>query len=276
MSVELALSGRRGLSTVWSRTLRDQRRALIWWALGLLATVLVTVAFWPTIQANAEQFTQFLENLPASLRDLFGVNDFVTPAGYLQARLFSFLGPILMLVLAIGAGARAIAGEEESGTLDLLLTTPIRRRDVVVQKFVAMLIAVATIVAVTWVSLIALGPLFDLTVPADGLAAACLNLLLLALAFGTIALAIGSATGSKGLATGASSGVALLTYLLKSFAPSVDWLEPFRVLSPFYHYIDHDPLRQGVNAGDVVVLAAVTVVALVVALVTFERRDLAA
>jgi ABC-2 type transport system permease protein len=275
MSVELALSDRRGLSSVWSRTLRDQRRALVWWAVGLLATVLVTVAFWPTIQANAEQFTQFLENLPASLRDLFGVSDFVTPAGYLQARLFSFLGPILMLVLAIGAGARAIAGEEEAGTLDLLLTTPIRRRDVVVQKFVAMLIAVAIIIAVTWVSLAALGPRFDLAVPADGLAAACLNLFLLALAFGTIALAIGSATGSKGLATGASSGVALLTYLLRSFAPSVDWLEPFRVLSPFYYYIDHDPLLQGVNAGDVVVLTAVTVVALVIALVTFERRDLA-
>ena len=67
-----------------------------------------------------------------------------------------------------------------------------------------------------------------------------------------------------------------MTYLLKSFAPSVDWLEPFRVLSPFYYYIDHDPLRQGISAGDVVVLTGVTVVALVVALVTFERRDLAA
>ena len=36
--------------------------------------------------------------------------------------------PLLLLVYAIGAGSRAIAGEEESGTLDLLLAHPLSRR----------------------------------------------------------------------------------------------------------------------------------------------------
>ena len=36
--------------------------------------------------------------------------------------------PLLLLIAAIGAGAGAIAGEEERGTLDLLLSLPVSRR----------------------------------------------------------------------------------------------------------------------------------------------------
>ena len=42
--------------------------------------------------------------------------------------------PLLLLVAAIGAGARAIAGEEERGTLDLLLSTPVSRRRLALEK----------------------------------------------------------------------------------------------------------------------------------------------
>ena len=72
-------------------------------------------------------------SLPETLRNLFG-GDFTTPAGYLRSETFSALGPILFLVFAIGAGARAIAGEEEGRTLDLLLSTPIRRSHCAVRQ----------------------------------------------------------------------------------------------------------------------------------------------
>ena len=78
-----------------------------------------------------------MDKLPESLRTLIG-NDFTTPAGYLRSETFSTLGLILLLVFAIGAGSRAIAGEEEGHTLDLLLSTPVRRRHVLVDKWISM------------------------------------------------------------------------------------------------------------------------------------------
>jgi beta-exotoxin I transport system permease protein len=265
----------RSLTAVWSRTLRDQRRALAWWTVGIVAMALMTVAFWPSIRENAADFTRLINNLPASVRDMFGATDVSTPAGYLDARLFSFLGPVLLLVFAIGVGARAIAGEEESGSLDLLLSTPIRRRRVVLDKFIALTAGTALLAGATWGSLMVFGPAFDLHVRFSDLLAAGLNLLLLGLAFGAIALAIGAATGSKGLAAGAASGLAIASFLLKSFAASVSSLEPYRVLSPFFYYSGHEPLRRGFHAVDPIVLAGIASVALLVALSTFERRDLA-
>jgi hypothetical protein len=47
-----------------------------------------------------------------------------TPAGYLQGTLFALLGPLLLVMMAVTTGARAIAGDEEAGTLDLVLAQP--------------------------------------------------------------------------------------------------------------------------------------------------------
>src|SRR4029453_12552773 len=113
------------LGSVFAKTLVEQRRALIWWAMGLVAACLLAPAFYPSIHENAASFERLLDSLPEGLRRAFG-EDFASPAGYLQARLFSIFAPVLFLIFAIGAGSRAIAGEEEHKTLDLLLSTPFR------------------------------------------------------------------------------------------------------------------------------------------------------
>jgi ABC-2 type transport system permease protein len=248
---------------------------LLWWAIAIGLVVLMYSAFYPSIRSNAHQFDQYMKNLPVAVRRMLGGSNISSPAGYLMSEIFSFMGPTLLLVYAIGAGARAIAGEEERGTLDLLLSTPVRRRTVVLDTFVAMAIGSFAIAATAWLVTAAVGPMFDLTVPFAGLTAAYLNLFLLGLGFGTIALAIGAATGSRGMAIGVAAGAALVTFLLKTFAVAMSWLEPWRLLSPFWYYTGHDPLRTGFHASDPVVLASISVVALAVALVTFERRDLA-
>ena len=51
------------------------------------------------------------------------------------SQLFVFLIPTLFLWFAISRGSGAIAGEEESGTLELLLTHPIKRSRILVDKF---------------------------------------------------------------------------------------------------------------------------------------------
>jgi ABC-2 type transport system permease protein len=275
MATSVVIRRSPGLRTVFAKTLRDQRRSLMWWAIALIGTVLMYAAFWPNVHDNADAFDEYLRNMPEAIRNLIGGLDFGTPEGYLQSELFSFMGPILFLVYAIGAGARTIAGEEQEGMLDLLLSTPTSRRRVLLDKFWALFAATVLLVGLTWASIAVFGAPFDLTLDTEGLLATCVNLFLLALAFGSIALAIGAATGNKTLAIGAPSGFALASFLVKTFAPSVDALEPLNLLSPFHYYIDHDPLRTGFNGVDVLVLASISVVVVAGALVTFERRDLA-
>jgi ABC-2 type transport system permease protein len=276
MATSVVIRRSPGLRTVFAKTLRDQRRSLLWWAIAAGLVVLMYSAFYPSIVDNAAQFDEYMKSLPKAVRDMLGGSDITSPEGYLMSEIFGFMGPVLLMVYSIGAGSRAIAGEEEAGTLDLLLSAPVRRRTVVSDKFGAMALGTFVIAGTMWLVTTIAGPAFDLTVPLDHLTAAYLNLFLLALGFGAIAFAVGAATGSRGLAIGVAAGTALATFLLKTFASTVEWLEPFRVLSPFWYYTGHDPLRNGFHASDPIMLASISVVALAIALVTLERRDLTA
>ena len=264
------------LRTTYTKTLRDGRKAIVMWSVGLALTVLMYAAFWPSVHTNANQFSDFVQKLPEAFRNMMGGADFGTPVGYVQTELLSMLGPALLLVFAIGAGARAIAGEEESGALDLLLSTPVRRRRVLLDMAGGMATATGLLAVAMWLSLVVVSPLFDLSLPGQGLAAATLNLFLLAMAFGSLSLLIGAAGGSKGAAIGVSGGLVVTTFVLNTLAPTVHLLRPLRVLSPFHYYSGHQPLSAGFNGTDILVLAAISGVCIAAAVAMFDRRDLAA
>jgi ABC-2 type transport system permease protein len=119
---------------VLAETLRERRRSLAWWTLGLVALVALNVAFYPSVRDSAG-ISDYGRDLPEAARALFagGELDIASPAGYLNSQVFALMAPLLLLIFTIGAGASAVAGEEERGTLDLLLAHPLRRRAWVVQ-----------------------------------------------------------------------------------------------------------------------------------------------
>ncbi|HET9671794.1 MAG TPA: ABC transporter permease subunit [Actinomycetota bacterium] len=261
------------MSVILRKELRDQRRALLGWGGGLAAMVLMYSSFWPSIRDNADQFESYLENLPEAFRNLVGELSLTTPVGYLQSELFSFLGPALLLVFAIGAGARSLAGEEEQRTMDVLAVTPLTRRRIVVEKFAAMSVTGLGLGVLVWLAVIAIGPVFDLRIPAGDLAAATLQLVLLGIAFGSIAMFLGSWRGRRGLAIGVTAAIAVAAFLIDAFAPAVDGLEWAARLSPFYYYGHSLPLANGLEPGHTAVLVLIAGTGLLGAVLTFDRRD---
>jgi ABC-2 type transport system permease protein len=257
------------------KTMRDQQRAFVAWGIGIAGMAAMYAAFYPSIRDSAPDLQRYLESLPEAVKNLIG-GDFTSPAGYLRGETFSTLGPILFLVFGIGAGARAIAGEEEGRTLDLLLSTPIRRRQVLFDKWIAMAVSGLGLAAVLGLTVGVIGPLFQLRVRILDLASACLMLYLLEVAFGTIALAIGCFTGRRGLANGITGAIATIAYVLNVLAAAVRGLAPLRPLSLFRWYLEPDPLVNGLAVVNLAVLLGITGVAYIVAWFAFEHRDLRA
>jgi ABC-2 type transport system permease protein len=265
------------LRSVALKTLRDTRRALAWWSLGIVALVALMVSVYPSVRDNPS-LNKLVEDYPEAVKGFVsfgGQVDYASAAGYLGSELFAFIVPLLLIVAAVGAGARALAGEEERGTLDLLLANPISRPRLVLEKLAALATELTLLALVLWASLRIGVEATGMAVSATNLAGASIGALLLALGFGAIALAVGGLTGRRALAIGASAAAAVAAYLVNSLAPLVSALEPLQKASPFYHYAASDPLRHGLDAGHAGLLLGVAVVAGVLATVLFERRDLA-
>jgi beta-exotoxin I transport system permease protein len=257
------------------RAFRELQRSAVGWAIAVVGVTLLYAAFYPSIRDSAAQLSDYMDKLPEAVKSVIGA-DYTTPAGYLRSELFSSLGIILFLIFAIGAGSRAIAGEEERRTLDLVLSTPVRRRTLITDKALAIVVTTFALAGVLFVTTLAAGPLFDLSVPVPRLVGACVMLALLAISFGATALAISTASGRRSLGNAVAGAIAVISLVLNALAAQVSALDPIRPLSPFRWYLDPDPLTTPLQPVNVLVLVGIAVVAFLLALFAFDRRDLAA
>ena len=263
------------LRNVFLKSLRDQRRSLLFWAIGVAAISLVTLLFYPSVK-DVPEFSKLLEDSETLTRVFAGgFTDLTSPEGYLNSQLYSLLVPILLLVFAIAQGSGAIAGEEERGTLDVLLSNPTTRFQVLTQKFAAMTVAIVAISFVLWLGVVVGAVIVGMDVSLWRVLNITVSGMLLGVFFGALALALGSATGKRGPSIAIAGAFALTTYFVYALVPLVEGLDVMEKVSPFYYYIGGDPLANGLDLAHAAVLIAMTSALLVAAIVTFERRDLA-
>ena len=235
------------LRNVLLKTLRDQRRSLMWWSVGLATLTIITILFYPSI-SDSPDINDFLGDTDSITRAFVGdVADLTSPEGFLVSQLYFLMVPLIFLVFAIGGGSGAIAGEEERGTLDFLLSHPLTRSQVVMQKFGAMVVAISVLTLVLWLSGVIGAVAVDMDISFGRMAEATLSAALLGIAFGALALTLGSATGRRGPSIAVAGAIGVAAYFLNALAPVVDALEPLSKVSPFYYYIASDPLTNGLN-----------------------------
>jgi ABC-2 type transport system permease protein len=258
------------------KTVRDRRRGLLWWSVGILAYALFLGAFWPVLDESRDALESLLAAYPEDLFGLLGVanaDEMFTPAGYLASQAFGWLVPGVFAVFASAMGAQLISGEEEAKTMDLLLANPLSRRRVVLDKWLGMVIVVAALGLAVLVSLLVIDTLFGFAIPFDRYAAVCTQVTLLGILFGSAALAAGALGSRRALILGLLCAFAIAAFLLNSLGSLADWVDRARVISPFYYYDSDRPLVEGFEWRNVVVLAGSSIGLLMLALWAFSRRD---
>jgi ABC-2 type transport system permease protein len=263
------------LHNVFTKALWDRRHSMVWWTIGMVAMTAWLVAVYPVIR-DSDAMQSFLEDFPPELMALFGIDPdiYLTGAGYLQAQLFSFIAPIILIAFAVGFGVSATAGEEKSGTMDMLLSLPITRRSLILQKAAAMVLLATLLSFAIAATLLLLDPVVGLKLGISGVAAVTTGLWLLGVTFGGLAMVIGAFTGSPSAAGGVAGFLAILSWFVTSFSSLFGWLEIPSKLSPFSWYLDGLPLLNGFDSGQMWLVMACGG-SILAATVLFARRNIA-
>jgi ABC-type transport system involved in multi-copper enzyme maturation permease subunit len=155
-----------------------------------------------------------------------------------------------------------------------LAAMPLSRTHILFSKWFAIvvictIVSLATIVGVN-VGALQIGESFDQV----ALLRLVGLLILVVVALATLIMSIGFATGKRGITTGIGILVAVGSFILTTFAVSVDWLKDYEKVSIFHYYPASTIARGTVEWSNVIVYVAVIVVSLVVAIIFFRRRDL--
>jgi ABC-2 type transport system permease protein len=259
-----------------ARFLRDRRRSLGWWTLGMIGLVFTSAVFYPAIKKQPS-LDDLMKNLPQSLKAFVGEQagvSFSSPAGYLHGRMFTILIPVLLLVFAIGLGARAVAGSEEDGSLEMMLANPVSRERAVVERFVGVASLVGALGMATFVALLALSAPFGLLqgISLVRLGAATLAVTSLAMLHASIAFVAGSLRPGRSRATATAAAVAVAGYIVFGLVNShvIAWS---RFVDPWWWYLSRNILVGGLPPEAVVVPLALTVLFAAASVRAFSRRD---
>src|SRR2546428_899021 len=260
------------LRSVFLKTLRDYRVPILGWGIGMGLVVVSPMASVATFLSTPQAREQ-LVGLAATFAWNADVTAVDTMGGYATFKIGIFI--FLIAVWPLLAGSRMLRGEEEGGTLDVLLSLPPPRLRVALEKLAAM-----------WTALVAMGLLIGLIVFAGGRQFGAdfglgdallfgLNLALLCSVIGGLALLISQFTQEGRTAAGWTAGLLLIFIVLDMVhrvIPNTDWIS---LLSPIYYYNLSKPLivGYGANLGAMLFLLALALILSGAAIRLFARRD---
>jgi len=251
----------------------------------LLATGLLLAAFQVLLVLvaraihHAGEFEKLASLLPPFARSILGpaVVSIMSFGGIVCVGYFD-LGIVIALLALIIALATVPASEVETGFADVILARPLPRHWLITRTIALVLVAIlammAFMVAGTYAGLAAHAP-EDAVWPSPGMIGSlALNLGLLMLCWGGVALAFGSVC-RRGVAS-ATTGLLALAALLLDYlgrlwppAEAIAWLSPFRYFIPF-----DLATGQPLPVENILVLWAIAMTGFVLAYFLFSQRDI--
>ncbi len=247
-----------------------RRNAIIGWGLGLCFFPLVYVSLYPSV-AEEMQGLADLEIYQAMGVSLGSFEDWIASTMILFV-------PILASVYALINGTGTLAGEEEDGRLEILITLPLKRWQIVAVKAIALSVALFFILLI--VSLVgvlvfmAIESQVETELTAVDMITGLLGTWPLTFAFAMISLFLATFCSRRRIAALIATVLLVTSYFGSNLSGMVSSLEPLEPLF-LHNYLDATgtSLTQGQQVGDMLVLLAVGLVAFVLALVFFQRRD---
>ncbi|QUO46667.1 MULTISPECIES: ABC transporter permease subunit [Halorubrum] len=242
---------------------------------GLLsAFLLLFLAFFPSLSTAGIDLDAYVEAFPPAFQEAFGIIAISSIEGFLAVEFYQFAWLLLVgLYLAYLAGG-TIAGDVASGRMDLTLSAPVARRDVVIGRFLGLvpLVVLLNVVlpVVAYVGVLAVGE----TIAVERLVAVHALAVPYHLTCVAVGIAVSTLVSRPGIAQRVALGALFALFMFESVVASTDYAEAGD-LSPTAHYDPSAVLVLGEYdlTGAAVLLAATTVL-VALAVVRFRRADL--
>ncbi len=251
--------------------LRDKKVSTLSWAFALFVFAMLFAAMYKIVAGDLNTYiASFPDEFSAFLGDF---SKATTTSGWLGIELYGLFVPLILAIVGASNGASTIGKEEDSGTLELLLASPISRSSIVTQKTATVLFILLFIALGPYFGA-ALGTLiFEFDVNLFNVFWASVSAWMLGVFFAMLSLAVQGVTGKTRLSFGVGSGVVAFTYALIVISKLVDSLESLKYISPFHYYNVDEILESGPNFTIMSVLIICAILLFSVALAVFSKRD---
>ena len=253
-------------------SLTSMWRSTLIWSISMALLALMFAALYESFAGEIEDMADIL---PAAMEAIWGSNlEYAdTPAGWLGLELYGIFLPVVLAIIGVSSGASAIGNEEDSGTLELLLASPVGRTRIVVEKSLSVSTQLAVAAMSVWFG-VALGTLlFPFEVSLTHVLAATLMGWLFGTTTSSFTMCVQSVTGKKGVAIGFGAGFVALSYIASILSKLINGVSYLKYVSIFYYYGGANVLIEGLKIGSVMVLLGISIITFIISIRFFRVRD---
>ncbi|MHA2225094.1 MAG: ABC transporter permease subunit [Candidatus Hodarchaeales archaeon] len=279
---------------------KQLQKTWLFWMLPialLVAMALLVVGIWPEYEPLMKEFQLAFTNNPL-LSSILGESDIGSFEGFISIEMF-MVADIVFMGLILLVGTMAIAREADSGTLDVILSYPVPRWKFLLQKLLAMITLSLAFPILVWGSVAVGATLLEIEFASEAFLIALLGkwavymaLTCITILCSVIFMDTSKTLGSAGLIVGGSwiferfgglireasaeiadimQGISLFHYLdgakvmdaLMDYKPNFVFQVDALNLTVWYFF----------PVVELVILITVGIVALVTALVLFQKRE---
>jgi ABC-2 type transport system permease protein len=260
---------------IFFRELRANLKSLLIWSVVIAMLIWIAVSKFSAFAGNPEMLAM-LDAMPPAVLDAMNMRAFNLTT------LNGFYGLMFMYFALMGAMAAAMWGsdiiskEERDKTVEFSLVLPVSRSRVVTAKALAALVNCIAFVLITCaVSLLAVQSYNPDRAFLDLLALEMGAMFVIELVFLSLGLLLGCAMKQYKRSASTAVAIILVAYILSIMSLMQEKLDFLKFVTPFRYFEAGELMREGRMDGTYLLLsAAIVVICVTVAYLTYRRRDL--
>ncbi len=264
--------------TVFIETLRQTWKQMVYWGLGLAALAILVVIMVPLF--DMQDMRKLLESFPPVVLAMVGVGSdlevFATNEGFVAMGFFG-KSALIFAVYPVVMGMRVTANEEDSGTMDILLSLPLERARIIIEKFLAYALSCTGVVVLIYLGLHVGVILGGVELDVTRLLEITFYLIPLMVFIMAATVLVAALARRRTMALGIVTAFIIISYMLQTIGAAAEGTvaEPIGAISFLTYYNAGDILAQGFIWPHIAGFFVLTLAFLGATLYRYERRDIA-
>ena len=266
------------IGSVFLETFKQTWKQMVYWGMGLAAMALLIVLMVPLF--DMQQMKELLASFPPIVLAMIGVGSeldiFATNEGFVAIGFFG-KSALIFAVYPVVMGMRITANEEDSGIMDVVLSLPVERARVVVEKFLAYSVSIIGVVVLIYLGLHLGAVLGGIELDVARLAEVTFYLIPLMVFVMAVTMFIAVIVRRRQVALGIITAFVIVSYMLQTIGTAAEGTvaESVGSVSFLTYYNAGDILSQGFIWPHIAGYLLLAGVLLVASLYRYERRDIA-
>jgi len=255
--------------------IRSRWRAILGWGFSLILFGAVYISISPGLFEQLESLLESLKDL--SIYKLVGMQ-LGSIEDYMASVVLVYV-PILLGIYCIIASTSTLAGEEDNGTLELIVAMPLSRWQILTAKAIALSVVTLFIMIIASIGNAFILAVIKINNPINvtpfGLFTALISSLPLALGFIMIGFFLGAILPNRRLSATVMTIFFIASFFVENIAGMVKSLEPIKYFSLFNYYNTTKTIfTDGAQLSDILILLGIAAVFFILALICFSRRNI--